>query len=112
MKFVIATMMFLGTVLAGCDSARTPAPAPATAEDAVCQPPMHECPRCNGDGYYCGMMCMDCPLPATPADDEVATLGTCGASVCGTGTYCCNTDCGTGPHCLPFGAACPAHTCD
>jgi hypothetical protein len=49
---------------------------------------------------------------SAPASVEEALLigGTqCGANVCGTGSYCCNSSCGT---CAPKGAGCPDVMCE
>jgi len=49
---------------------------------------------------------------AAPASvEEALAIGgsTCGANVCGVGSYCCNSSCGI---CAPKGGACPDVMCE
>jgi hypothetical protein len=45
--------------------------------------------------------------PVDEADELSAT--TCGGTVCGKGTFCCNPSCGT---CVPKGMECTQQSCN
>lgn len=79
-------------------SAECPARARCTTEDGVCNRP----PGCN-PGDICPAVCYGtCKIPV------IFPPTTCGNSVCGKGTFCCNASCGT---CAPIGGACTQQIC-
>jgi hypothetical protein len=49
------------------------------------------------------------PADPVPDDDDVLAATTCGGTVCGKGTYCCNASCGT---CVPKGMSCTQQSCN
>ena len=54
--------------------------------------------------------CATSGLESQSSELEIAGLSaSCGGTICGKGTYCCNASCG---RCVPFGMSCTQESCN
>jgi hypothetical protein len=132
MRSVFSILSFVFVIIAAC-SIESP-PSEATQPDDLAGAPLQarSCPTICGEGTLCRLpdgtctevcnacvcsvqggavvsTCSSAAAPAASTIDDSLVGGTCGNTICGKGTFCCNPSCSA---CVPIGDFCTQQVCN